>query len=361
MKKVAFIFGTRPQFIKLAAVLGGGKKYKFHSIVINTGQHYDYELSDIFYRELDIKAPHYNLQVGSATQAVQTGMMMTRLEPILLRLKPTLVVVFGDTNSTLAAALTAAKNNIPVAHVEAGMRTHILSQPEELNRKVTSHVTTLHFCPTLHAVDNLHAEGIKKNVYNTGDVMAELLLKNMKRINPSSIIKKLQLEHKNYVFMTVHRAQNTNNVHDLKRLITILEKIPFTIVFPLHPRTKHSLVRAGLYRVLQKKSNLHLIPPVGYIDAIWLQKHAFRILTDSGGIQKEAFLLHVPCLTLRTDTEWPETVSLGQNILAGLNVKKVLWGINQWHPRVTHKNPFVHGSASNNIQSILNGFLEQQM
>lgn len=317
--KIVTVLGARPQFIK-AALLSKELRKKNEEIIIHTGQHYNQEMSDIFFNEMKIPHPDYNLGIGSDSHARQTAQMMIALEKLFLSENPELVLVYGDTNSTLAAALTASKLNIPIAHVEAGPRMYDKSVPEEVNRIITDHISTLLFAPTSKSVGNLNKEGLFKGVYLTGDVMFDNFKHFLKKAEKSSkILETLNLEKKEYILVTVHRARNTNVEANLKSIIMacliISKEIP--IVFPLHPRTEKFLKEYGLMDKLSVFPNINLIKPVGYYDMLILTKNAKKIVTDSGGLQKESYFAQVPCITLDSSSPWPETVETGWNRVIG--------------------------------------------
>jgi UDP-GlcNAc3NAcA epimerase len=312
------IVGARPQFVKAAVV---SRELRMLSNVeevwIHTGQHYDQNMSQIFFDELDILSPAYNLGIGSETQGAQTGRMLEAIERILLDLKPDSVLVYGDTNSTLAGALAAVKLHIPLAHVEAGLRSYNRFMPEELNRVLTDHAANLLFAPTDTAVQNLTREGIpRQKVHLVGDVMYDAALYYAAKAGQTSfILQRLNLQPKDYILATVHRAENTDNQERLRAIFDglgrVAKRVP--IILPLHPRTRAALEHMDALQ--QRNPNLHVIEPVGYLDMVLLERNACLITTDSGGVQKEAFFYHVPCVTLRTETEWPELVELGWNHL----------------------------------------------
>lgn len=317
--RVAAIVGARPQFIKAAAVsrvLRGA--FGVEETLVHTGQHYDKAMSRVFFDELEIPEPDHHLGVGSGPHGAQTGRMLEAIERVLVDEEPDWVLVYGDTNSTLAGALAAAKLHIPVAHVEAGLRSFNREMPEEINRVLADHASDLLFAPTYAAVENLRREGLAGNrVHMVGDVMYDVALYyGDKAERKSRILDDLGLVSEEYILATVHRAENTD---DLERLLAIFEGLgeaarEVPVVLPLHPRTRKALERAG---VLEKAARcLLLIEPVGYLDMVMLEKNARLIVTDSGGVQKEAFFYRVPCVTLRDETEWVELVELGWNRLA---------------------------------------------
>ena len=316
MNKIITIIGARPQFIKAAAVsriLQNNPAYS--DIIVHTGQHYDDNLSQIFFNDLEIPQPKYNLEVGSASHGKQTGDMLARIEDVLLQEKANLVLVYGDTNTTLAGALAATKLHIPVAHIEAGLRSFNKKMPEEINRIVADQLSQLLFAPTQQAVTNLEKEGhAKESIHWVGDVMHDVAIYAAEKAKKNSkILEKLQLTTNNYILATVHRPENTNQPLRLeaifKSLMYLSEKIP--VVLPLHPRTKKYLKQIELLESVNK--NITLLEPVGFLDMVMLEKNAALIATDSGGVQKEAFFYQIPCVTLREETEWVELVDLGWN------------------------------------------------
>jgi len=281
-------------------------------------------MNDLFFKDLEMPEPDYNLGIGSSNHGEQTGRMLIEIEKIILKENPDLVIVYGDTNSTLAGALASSKLHIKLAHVEAGLRSFNKRMPEEINRVITDHVSDILFCPTQTAVENLKNEGITKGVYLVGDVMFDALLYFSKISDmKSNILERLNIKPKEYYLATIHRAENTDNYERLKNILTAFSKMDKIVVFPIHPRTKKMISRYELDDLI-RKDNIKVIDPVGYLDILKLEKNAKAILTDSGGIQKEAFWLKVPCITLRDETEWVETVNLGWNRLVGSNVEKIL-------------------------------------
>lgn len=316
--KVVTIVGARPQFIKAATV---SRVLRSHSniteILVHTGQHYDQNMSEVFFDELEIPEPEYDLGIGSATHGRQTGQMIEAIEQVLLAEKPDWLLVYGDTNSTLAGAIAASKLHIPIAHVEAGLRSFDNQMPEEINRILTDRISTLLFAPTTTAVNHLKNEGINDFfIYLVGDVMYDAALYYQQKAESlSNIITKLNLQPKNYILATIHRAENTDNPEILANIFNSLINLSqeVSIVVPLHPRTKKMLASIELLDTVS--ISLTLIEPVGYFDMILLEKNAKLIATDSGGIQKEAYFYQVPCVTLRDRTEWVELVKNGWNTL----------------------------------------------
>jgi UDP-GlcNAc3NAcA epimerase len=372
--KVVTIVGARPQFIKAEAVTRACQRYnqrcrfnrRLQEILIHTGQHYDYLMDKIFFEELDLPKPNYHLGVGSGSHGRQTGMMLERIEAVLVKEKPEVVVVYGDTNSTLAGALSAAKLNIPVAHVEAGLRSFNRTMPEEINRLLTDHLSTFLFCPTDQAVRNLLREGIKdgkgKMVKKVGDVMYDSILYYLKLSErKSTILKDLGFDtsHESrvtsYYLATLHRAENTDDPKRLESILKALNEIGrnTSVVLPLHPRTKKMI---ETYHLFSEFKNIKFIEPVSYLNMLKLEKNAKAILTDSGGVQKEAYWLKVPCLTLREETEWVETIKSGWNVLVGVGVKRIIKEVSHTKKRRRYlkgNRVFGDGKASQKIVQIL--------
>ena len=305
LPKIVTVLGARPQFIKAATVSRAIRETKkFQEVIVHTGQHYDQKMSDVFFDELDLDRPHHFLEVGSGAHGAQTGRMLEAVEKVLLTEKPAYVLVYGDTNSTIAGSLAAAKLQIPVAHVEAGLRSFNRAMPEEINRCVVDHVATWQFCPTQQAVDNLKREGITDNVHLVGDVMYDALLYQARQGGQANTLRDLRLEPHAYVLCTLHRAGNTDDLGRFMRIWTALGELSrrLPVVLPLHPRTRAALQRQGL--LTDDGEGLQLLGPIGYLDMTHLEKHARLIVTDSGGVQKEAFFHGVGCVTLRDETEW---------------------------------------------------------
>ena len=374
--KIVTIVGARPQFVKAGAVNRAivelnkrGKRIR--EIWVHTGQHYNYLMNKVFFEELKLPNPDYHLGVGSGSHAKQTGLILERIEVVLQKEKPEVVMVYGDTNSTLAGALAAAKLRIPVAHVEAGLRSYNQNMPEEINRLLTDHLSTLLFCPTTQSVRNLLKEGIKDGetqiVKKVGDVMYDsilyyskiaekksTILHDLNLVSPQSVIRNPQ-----YYLATLHRAENTDDPKRLKSILEALNKIAETtpVILPLHPRTTKMM---KVYRLFSKFKNIKFIEPVSYLDMLQLEKNAKAILTDSGGVQKEAYWLRVPCFTLREETEWVETVKSGWNVLTGTEVKRILREVGRLEKRRRHlkgQGVFGNGRASQRIVQTLAALL----
>ncbi|MDH0957200.1 UDP-N-acetylglucosamine 2-epimerase (non-hydrolyzing) [Pseudomonas chengduensis] len=325
-KKIVTIVGARPQFIKAAAVSREILKHpgQLEEVMVHTGQHYDPNMSQVFFDELEIPAPRYNLEVSGGSHGAMTGRMLEGIERILLDEKPDWVLIYGDTNSTLAGALAAAKLHIPVAHVEAGLRSFNMHMPEEINRILADRVSSLLLCPTALAVDNLAREGVTQGVHNVGDVMYDVALYYRERARAASgILKTLGLTEKAFALATCHRAENTDNPVRLESIVSALAQIAsdVPVILPLHPRTRKLLQQFGLEQYLDA---LTVVEPLPFLDMVALEQAARVILTDSGGVQKEAFFYRVPCITMRDETEWVETVELGWNHLVGADRAHIL-------------------------------------
>jgi len=344
--KITTIIGARPQFIKAAPVSRAIAEHNsFTEVIIHTGQHFDADMSDVFFKELNIPKPHYNLGINSASHGAMTGRMLEKIEEILIREKPDWVLIYGDTNSTLAGALAAVKLHIPIAHVEAGLRSFNREMPEEHNRVLTDHCADILFCPTETAVNNLRKEGFTNivtnpsplipNPYslplvtNVGDTMYDAVLQFSEIARrQSTILDDLGLISKEYLLATVHRPYNTDIPENLQNIISAFIEINEPIIFPVHPRTRQGFADLKTISVSSvnsaRDSKLRCIPPVGYLDMLMLEQNAKAILTDSGGMQKEAYFFGVPCITMRTETEWVETVETGWNVVVGADWEKII-------------------------------------
>jgi UDP-GlcNAc3NAcA epimerase len=325
--KLVSIVGARPQFIKCAGVSHALERMHagVEDVILHTGQHYDVNMSDVFFRDLALPPPAYNLGVGSGPHGAQTGDMLREIERVLIHERPQAVVVYGDTNSTLAGALAAAKLRIPIAHVEAGMRSFNRRVPEEINRVVTDHISDMLLCPTDESVRNLAAEGIVRGVALVGNVMRDSLLDNLELAERTSrILERLQLERGSYSLATVHRAENTDDSDRLLAIVSAMHTVGQTtpVIWPMHPRTRARLEVLGAK--LPGEGRVRVIEPLAYHDMLTLEQHARVILTDSGGVTTEAFWLGVPCVTLRDETEWTETVETGWNTLVGADTNRIV-------------------------------------
>jgi UDP-N-acetylglucosamine 2-epimerase len=338
---IATIVGNRPQFVKAAAV---SRKLRetADELLIHTGQHHDDELSRIFFDELGIPAPERQLGVHGGANTDQTARMLAALAPVLADAQPDLVLVYGDTNSTLAGALVGAQGRIPVAHVEAGMRSFDRAMPEELNRVLADHASDILFCSTPTAVANLAAEGITRGVHEVGDVMADVALAFLPVAEErSTAIADNGVEPGDYLLVTVHRAGNVDDPERLRRVVELIERLPKPVVFPVHPRTRKRLDAAGLSGRLDAAART--TPPLGYLDFLKLARHARAVVTDSGGVQKEAYLVGTPCITLRDTTEWVETVEAGWNVLVDLDADAALAALER--PRPSGERPELYGGG----------------
>lgn len=349
--KIVSVIGARPQFIKCAP-LSRIIRNSHKEILVHTGQHYNANMSGIFFKELNIPEPDYNLGIGSASHGEQVGRMLIEIEKILVEENPDLLIVYGDTNSTIAGALAASKLHIKVAHVEAGLRSFDRAMPEEINRVLTDHMSDFLFCPTKVAVCNLKTEGITSGVSNVGDVMVDALLYYSKLADQKSmILEERDLISKDFILATIHRPVNTDNAENLFSIFKALFDSDENIVLPIHPRTEKYLKHYGLWEKLTSK--LLIIPPLGYLDMIKLMTNAKKILTDSGGIQKEAYLLGIPCITLRENTEWVETVETGWNVLVGASYEMIRDSIKNFNTPLSRTNIFGEGDTSKKICKFL--------
>jgi len=326
------IVGARPQFIKAAAVCRAVSEYnkdrktaEIRHILIHTGQHYDENMSKVFFEELDIPPPDYNLGIGSFSHGKQTGKMLEAIEEVLIEQQPEWTLVYGDTNSTIAGALAAVKLHLPLAHIEGGLRSFNRRMPEEINRVLTDHISNLIFCPTTAAVSNLKREGVTEGVKMVGDVMYDCSLYYGNKVSAieAGILINYNLSPKSYYLATMHRAENTDSLRRLKNIIrafNLLSKNDFPVVFPAHPRTLKILQQSDL----KLEGSVKLVPPVSYLEMVVLEKNAAVILTDSGGVQKEAYFYSVPCITLGDETEWIETVEIKANFLTGAETDAII-------------------------------------
>lgn len=319
MKKILTIIGARPQFIKAAMVSKELDKIA-EELIVHTGQHYDKNMSDIFFEQLEIPKPKYNLGIGSGSHGKQTGEMLIKIEEVLLKEKPDYVMVYGDTNSTLAGALAASKLLIPVIHIEAGLRSYNMAMPEEQNRILTDHISSILICPTKTAVENLKKEGITQNVYQTGDVMCDSVLYYSKLAEQKINCSNIELipiyekrEIKDWYLTTIHRAENTMDDKNLSEILRVFEKLDKMVIFPVHPRIRKMVDKL---RSENRYKNIYFVEPVDYLTMLYLTKNACKVVTDSGGLQKECYILDTPCITIRNQTEWVETLNDGYNILA---------------------------------------------
>jgi len=361
MKKIVTIVGARPQFIKAAVIsrlIRDEYSDRFNEILVHTGQHYDQNMSDIFFEEMDIPKPDINLETGSGLHGQMTGRMLEKIEEVLVDKKPDLVLVYGDTNSTLAGALAAAKLHIPVAHVEAGLRSFNMKMPEEINRILTDRVSSWLFCPTDTAVTNLKNEGIsgKQNnsepvtsdnpvVINIGDIMLDASLYYREKLE--SVKPGVEIPEKDFILCTLHRAENTDDPERLRSILGALNEISkdIQVILPLHPRTKNKIAQlsAGHSSLFINNSSFEIIDPVGFFDMLRLENACSMILTDSGGVQKEAYFFKKPCVTMRDQTEWVETVEAGWNVIVGADKDRIIGAVRSY--RVPQEWPVLYGNG----------------
>lgn len=359
--KLVTIVGARPQFVK-AAVLSRKLRQKHREILVHTGQHYDANMSDVFFKELNIPKPDYNLGIGSGSHAKQTAEMLIAIEKVLKDENPDYVMVYGDTNSTLAGALVAAKLLLPVIHVEAGLRSYNRAMPEEQNRILTDHLSQVLFCPTSIAKNNLFEEGIKKNVYLVGDVMCDAVLHYSRELNKYSddhflgrlkyLYGQQMSELSTWYMATIHRAENTDSIYKVEEILNAFEKFTAPVIFPVHPRTR-PLVEAMVKKHCYK--NIVFVEPLGYLDMLFFTRRAMKVVTDSGGLQKEAFILGTDVVTVRDQTEWMETLEGNHNVLCKPTQMDILDKV--YSTRVSSlkgKALYGDGNASGKILDILN-------
>lgn len=343
--KIASIVGARPNFVKLAPVHKSLESSGIEHLIVHTGQHYDYEMSDIFFSDFELPKPDIHLGVGSGSSCFQLGEIIKRLENKLIDKQIDLVLVYGDTNSTLAGAIGANKCNIKLGHIEAGLRSYDPSMPEEYNRILTDNLSDYLFTPTRNAVKNLKNEKIRGKVYYTGDLSVEIIDKTRSISKNSEILDVLNLKSKSYLLLTMHRAENTSSRDFFIQLLETFEVLKDNIiVFPIHPRTKKMFETFGLLDRLLNCSNVKTLLPIGYIDFIALLQNSSKVVTDSGGIQKEAYLLRVPCITMRKNTEWVETIKGHWNVLTGVDSKKIVKAVRRPSP-ISKYSKLVFGSG----------------
>jgi len=357
LMKISIILGTRPEIIKISPIIRYLEKIKGNFFIIHTGQHYSYEMDKTFFDALELPPPKYNLDVGSGSHAEQTGKIMIGIEKVLLREKPDVILVQGDTNTVMAGAVTASKLHIPIGHVEAGLRSYDLLMPEEINRIIADHVSNYLFAPTKIAQENLLREGIgQTKIYITGNTIVDAVRQNLKIARRSgNSLKILNLLQKNYFLVTAHRAENVDDKERLTKifegLCAIQKKYSLPVIFPIHPRTEKKIGEFGI-----NLERITIIPPQGFLEFLQLEANAKLILTDSGGVQEEACILGVPCVTLRDNTERPETIEAGANMLSGVEPDSIVRSTEKmFNAQGTWKNPFGDGTASQKIINILRG------
>jgi UDP-GlcNAc3NAcA epimerase len=356
--KVLTVVGNRPQFIKAAAV-SGPLRALHEEVLVHTGQHYDDALSDVFFRELGLARPDRELGIGGGSNTAQTTRMLAALEPLLAEVAPDAVLVYGDTNSTLAGALAAAQRRVPVAHVEAGMRSFDRSMPEELNRVLTDHMSDLLLCPSATAAENLRQESAHGAIEVVGDVMVDLACSWREQAHArTEVLERYRLAEGNYLVLTAHRAGNVDDPQRLQALVALVRALPGPVIFPLHPRTRARLDSAGLLAQLNKLDGLTVTEPLGYVEFAALVYGARTVLTDSGGVQKEAYLAGVPCVTLRANTEWVETVQCGWNTLVDLDAERALAALERPRP-AEHPALYGDGKAAERCVTAIGGLGQQ--
>jgi UDP-GlcNAc3NAcA epimerase len=350
MMRILSVIGARPQFIK-AAPVSAALRQQHEEFLVHTGQHYDPNMSGIFFKELNIPEPDINLEVGSGSHATQTAQMMRLLETCIVDHQPDVVLVYGDTNSTAAATLVTVHLDIPLAHVEAGLRSYNRTMPEEINRVITDHASSLLFCPTESAAANLNKEGIIKGVLVTGDVMVDTIMQNIPKARESSILADLQLSQP-YAVATIHRPVNTDDPNNLNEILSSFELLDMPVIFPIHPRTQKAIDKFNL----KPTKSLHTISPIGYLSMLHLVETATVVITDSGGLQKEAYILKVPTITVRSETEWIETVASGWNTLVKPDRKMIANTVQKARTMRPESHPDFYGDghAAQRIVNALN-------
>lgn len=349
--KIVTVLGARPQFIKASVVSGAFQNAGINEIIIHTGQHFDPKMSDVFFQDLELPTPQYHLNIHSLQHGAMTGRMMEKIEELLISEKPDYVCVYGDTNSTIAGALVAAKLDIPIAHIEAGLRSYNRQMPEEINRIVTDHLSQLLFAPTPLAVNCLQQEGINQGVHLVGDVMMDSVLKYQEKAQKTSdILSRYNLQEGKFYLATIHRPSNTDDFVRLHAILESLINLDYPVVFPVHPRTLSCIEKMSLNNYLNHPS-IQAIPPVSYLDMLVLQTASRGVVTDSGGIQKEAYILQRPCYTLRNETEWKETVESGWNQL--VTPEEVTQAISNFIQPLEWKSLYGNGDAASEIANII--------
>ena len=350
--KIISIVGARPQFIKLAPL--SKKIREFHDeIIIHTGQHYDKNMSNAFFEDLKFNRPKYNLNINGGLHGFQTARMIEEIEKILIKEKPNAVIVFGDTNTTLAGTIAASKLDCIIFHIEAGLRSFNKHMPEEINRIVADHLSDYLFCPTDNGMKNLSKENLIDKSFLTGDIMVDSIKYALEISNSQDVLKKYSLKSDKFYLLTLHRPYNVDDIDKMKRILNSLSSLDFKVLFPIHPRTKNNFKKNNL----EMPNNIIVIDPLSYLDFINIQKNSKKIITDSGGIQKEAYILKKPCVTLRTETEWVETVESGWNLLLNPNINKNISSkIKSFNPPLKHK-PLFGENISEEMVSIINNLL----
>ncbi len=356
--KVLSVVGTRPNFVKMAPVVREILSRKIQHVLVHTGQHYDWEMSQIFISELKMPKLDYFLDVGSGSHGYQIGEMLTKLEEVIIKEKPDFVMIPGDTNTSLAGALASSKiSEVKTCHIEAGLRSYDRTMPEEINRILIDHCSDALFCPTSTAVKNLQKEGVSDEIiHHVGDTMVDACFEHLELAKQSDIAEKYRFDDE-YYLITVHRAENTDNRKRLEGIVKALLALNRKVIFPIHPRTKKMLIEFKMWDEVNSADKIQLIEPIGYLEFLFLMSNAKLMITDSGGVQKEAFLLKVPCVTLRDNTEWVETLNANANILVGANQKVILDGVNKMlSAQIDYEtNPYGDGKAAKRIVDVIVG------
>lgn len=353
---ISIIIGTRPEIIKMSPIIRDCERLNLDYFILHTGQHYSYNMDYIFFEQLELPQPRYNLDIGSGSHAEQTGKIIIGVEKILKKENPDVVLVEGDTNTVIAGALASVKLHIKVGHVEAGLRSYDQTMPEEINRILTDHISDYLFCPTKEAADNCIKEGLpRKFIYITGNTIVDAVNKNLAISNKKSdILIKLELKKDGYILMTSHRQENVDNKERFSNILDAIKAIDFPVVYPIHPRAKEMANKFGLLWKIPK--HLKLIDPIGYLDFLQLENNARLIVTDSGGIQEEACILKKPCLTIRENTERPETIKVKANKVIGWKkeniIKEISYSLNK-KKKISYQNPFGNGNAGGKILHII--------
>lgn len=348
--KIAIIAGTRPEFVQAEPLLRTISR-RHITLFIHTGQHYDRNMSELFIRSVGLRKPQFVLGVGSASHAEQTAKVMERLGPLLEKERPDCALVFGDTNSTLAAALTATKLGIPLGHVEAGLRSFNRSMPEEVNRITVDHLSDFLFCPTAASVRNLRIEGIRRGVHRVGDVMYDSARHWRRAAHERDLPRRLSLDRQGYLLLTLHRPGNVDDRQVLSRILRTVSRFDRPVLFPIHPRTRARIRHESDGQRLPR--NLRIVDPLGYLDFLSALMDSEKVLTDSGGVQKQAYFFRIPCITLRRETEWVETVETGWNTLVGTDPRALLRAVRNFEPARRHPDLYGNGQAAARILKVL--------
>jgi UDP-N-acetylglucosamine 2-epimerase len=353
--KFLSVVGARPQFVKVSPVHRELARQHEH-LIVHTGQHYDYQMSQVFFEELHIPDPQYNLGVGSGGQGEQTGRMLAAIEEVMQKERPDGVIVYGDTNSTLAGALAAVKLLLPVIHVEAGLRSYRHGMPEEINRVLTDHISNILLCPTDVAVRNLEKEGLRQGVHVVGDTMTQMLIELDRQLDPG-VPERMGVHTGEYVLATIHRQENADSKENMQEILQAMAEHGEDVVFPMHPRTAKNLKAWGMLDELEQSKNIKIVPPMNFLSFTSLEKYAKHIMTDSGGVQKEAYFFRVPCTTVRDETEWVETLQGGWNVLTGASKERILASLDRKNPDMASHISYGDKDVSARIVKVIEGEL----